>query len=295
MEVRHASVLAEIARRHRIGRDEVRAVPVQGVANRVYFLGENLVLRIARPESADDLRKEAVVIPAAVYAGVRTPELVSFDEELLDTPYMVVRRAPGIAPGLPADPADGRWRSVYRQVGSELAVLHEGVGAPPGVRTEVAADPRADIAALTEAGGLGADIAAWLIGWFDRLEAHIPVVPGLRLVHGDVAPTNLLVDSDSHRLTAILDWGDAARADPATEFAKLPLRAVPAALEGYRGGVDLSWAARALWHHLHWAVARIATPVEPHAAHWSAQPGNRLLEIIRFLFADPPHPWSELR
>lgn len=113
--MRHASVLAEIARRHRIGRDEVRAVPVQGVANRVYFLGENLVLRIARPESADDLRKEAVVIPAAVYAGVRTPELVSFDEELLDTPYMVVRRAPASPPGSPLiRPTDGGARCTGR-------------------------------------------------------------------------------------------------------------------------------------------------------------------------------------
>lgn len=295
MDARLSPVLAEIARRHGLGLGQVRAVPLQGVANRVYFLGERLVLRIARPESADDLRKEAVVIPAAVRAGVRTPELVSFDEELLDTPYMVVRRALGFAPGLPADPVDGRWRSVYRQLGNELAVLHEKVGHLPGVRTEVAADPRTDVAALAEAGGLGADVATWLIGWFDRLEAHVPAVPDLRLIHGDVAPTNLLVDSGSQGLTAILDWGDAAWADPATEFAKLPLRAVPAALEGYRGEVDVSWAARILWHHLHWSVARITTPVEPHAAHWSAQPGNRLLEVMRFFLADPPQPWPGLR
>ncbi|GAB3993970.1 hypothetical protein GCM10029992_07050 [Glycomyces albus] len=93
----------------------------------------------------------------------------------------------------------------------------------------------------------------------------------------------------------MLDWGDSAWADPAVEFAKLPLRAVPAALEGYLGECDPAWAARVLWHHLHWAVGRLAGPADARAAHWSAQPGSRLLEVMRFFLADPPRPWSELR
>ncbi|HLU28389.1 MAG TPA: hypothetical protein VKZ65_08110, partial [Glycomyces sp.] len=82
---------------------------------------------------------------------------------------------------------------------------------------------------------------------------------------------------------------------PATEFAKLPLRAVPAALEGYLGECEESWAARILWHHLHWALGRLPTPAETEAGHWSAQPANRLLEVMRFFLADPPEPWAGLR
>lgn len=177
------------------------------------------------------------MIPAAVLAGVRTPELVAFDVggEFFEGPYMVLRRAVGVMPGLPTDPSDIRWRTVYRQLGSELAALHQGVGALPDVPADIAADPRPQVAALAEAGYLSADLAAWVSAWFDRLESRAPAAPRARLIHGDASPTNLLVDPESGRLTAILDWGDAAWADPATEFAKLLLRAVPAVLEGYVG------------------------------------------------------------
>lgn len=286
--------LAAIARRHLVDPGAVVAVPTQGVANRVYFLGEGLVLRVARHETADDLRKEAEVIPAAVRAGVRTPRLVDFDDggELLEVPYMIVERAEGVRPGRSAEE---RWLPVYRELGAQLAALHANVNALPGVPVETAADPRPDVAALAGAGHLSTDLADWLIGWFDRLEPHRPGVSSARLIHGDASPTNLLADGESKRLTAILDWGDAAWADPATEFAKLPLRAVPAVLEGYLGEPDESWAARILWHHLHWALARLSTPAEGAGEHWSAQPANRLLEIMRFFLTGPPRPWSDLR
>jgi hygromycin-B 7''-O-kinase len=289
--------LAAIARRHLVDPDAVIAAPFQGVANRVFFLGEHLVLRISRPESADDLRKEAIVIPAVVQAGVRTPQMVSFDEgdELFASPYMVVERAPGATPGVPAATSDERWHRAYRELGSELATLHDGVETLPEVPADTATDPRPDIAALAHAGYIGADAAAWLIDWFDRLESRIPAAPRARLIHGDASPTNLLVDPESGRLTAILDWGDAAWTDPAIEFAKLPLRALPAVFEGYLGRQDESWAARVLWHQLHWAIGRFATPADKESAHWSARPGSRLLEIMRFFLADPPHPWSALR
>lgn len=292
-----AEALAEIAARHRVDPRQVTAVPGQGVANRVYFLGDRLVLRVARPQTADDLRKEAIVIPAAVRAGVRTPEVVTFDDSgaLLRSPYMVLRRAHGIAPGLPRDPRDRDWARAYRRLGRELAVLHERVEELPRVPTEPVADPRGDLADLADAGYLGADVAGWLEGWFDRLEPLVPARPRKCSIHGDASPQNLLADPGSKQLTALVDWGDAAWADPATEFAKLPLRAVPLVLEGYLGEPDTSWAARILWHHLRWAVGRLATPAESRSAHWSAQPGNRLLEILRFFNADPPRPWPELR
>ncbi|THV29054.1 phosphotransferase family protein [Glycomyces paridis] len=287
--------LAAIARRHGADPAAVVPVPVQGVANRVYLLGNGLVLRIARPEHASDLRKEAVVIPAARRAGVRTPAVAAYDDgELLGTPYMVVERAHGVAPGLPAGPADGRWRDAYRDLGAELATLHEGVGELAGVPVERASDPRVDVEALAIRGYINTEAAQWLTDWFDRLDAYRPDV-ALTLVHGDAAPGNLLADPGTGRLVAILDWGDAARADPAIEFAKLPLRAVPQVMEGYRGGCDEEWAARILWHHLHWALGRLPTGPEREARHWSAQPGNRLLEVMRFLVADPPEPWAGLR
>jgi aminoglycoside phosphotransferase (APT) family kinase protein len=291
------AAIAAIARRHHVDPEAVTAAPFQGIANRVYFLGDHLVLRIARTESADDLRKESRVIPAAVRAGVRTPELVSFEDrgELFDVPHMVIRRAAGVTPGLPADPADQRWRTAYRELGSQLAALHQGIEALPEVPVDTPTDPRPDVVALAETGHISADLADWLVGWFDRLTPRIPDAPLPRLIHGDASPTNLLVDPNSGRLTAILDWGDAAWTDPAVEFAKLPLRALPAVFEGYLGAQDETWAARVLWHHLHWALGRLATPADKEGGHWSAQPGNRLLEVMRFFVAVPPEPWAGLR
>ncbi|GAB3993968.1 hypothetical protein GCM10029992_07040 [Glycomyces albus] len=129
------AALAEIARRHEVASDAVAAAPSQGVANRVYFLGDDLVLRVARPENADDLRKEAIVIPAAVRAGVRTPEMVAFEDDLLEVPYMVLRRAFGVTPGLPEAAGDRRWQPLYRRLGAELAALHAGVESCPGSRS----------------------------------------------------------------------------------------------------------------------------------------------------------------
>jgi hygromycin-B 7''-O-kinase len=294
--VPNLEAIAEIARRHGVDPAAVTAVPFQGVANLAYFLGDDLVLRIARPESAEDLRKEASVIPAAVRAGVRTPEIVDFDHgDLLQVPYMVLRRATGFVPDLPADLTDERWLPVYRELGAELAVLHQGVDAMQEVPVDHAGDPRADIASLVSNGYLSADLGDWLTGWFDRLATRLPTAQPYRLIHGDAHPQNLLIDPNTKRLNAILDWGDAAWADPATEFAKLPLRAVPAFLEGYTDGDDVTWAARILWHHLHWAIGRFPSPPESRAGHWSAQPANRVLEIMRFFLADPPHPWTDLR
>ncbi|MBN6054461.1 phosphotransferase, partial [Nonomuraea sp. RK-328] len=135
------------------------------------------------------LVKEAAVIPAALRAGVRTPRVVAFDDtcSVVDVPYMVLARAPGVdlaSLELPAADTD----RVFHQVGRER----------------------------------------WLTGWFDRLSAHLPADPPQVLVHGDIAPQNLLVSPGTARLTGIVDWGDAQWADPATDFAKFFASAPPA-------------------------------------------------------------------
>ena len=297
--------LTTLARRYRADPDTVRPARLQGVANHVHLLGDALVLRVARHTlgSIADLRKEATVIPAATRADVSTPELVDFDDTatVLDTPFMVLRRVPGVVPALP-DPATD-WAATYRDLGAQLRLIHDRMSADPSLRDTPAdppADPRPDVTALASAGYFGTDVTDWLIAWFDRLAAYSPPADGLRFTHGDACPTNLLADPDTKRLNAVLDWGDSGWADPATEFAKLPPRAIPPTLDGYLDGADPAaddrtpWAARILWHHLHWALGRIGTPPRTDAVHWSAPPYNRLFEIIRFLGDDPPEPWPQL-
>ncbi|WP_158920390.1 phosphotransferase family protein [Streptomyces sp. NBRC 109706] len=296
--------LLAVARRHGVAPDEVRPAAFQGAAGWVCLLGEQLVLKVARPggDFADDLRKEALVVPFAVQQGVRTPEMIACGE--LDgpvpLPYLVLRRAAGRAVGANGDDPGDPGELACRELGRELAVLH-AARIPPDVREGVPvdrpADPRRMVDRLARQGYLSGSLADWLGGWLARLAEEAPPGPEATLIHGDIAANNLLLDAQGS-LTALLDWGDAAWADPAMEFAKVPPRLLPAVLTGYLGDPDAiaevgrSWAARALWHHLGWAVPRLTSPPDPAAGHWSAQPANRLLELLRCYADGLPAPWA---
>ncbi|WP_381796694.1 phosphotransferase family protein [Streptomyces niveus] len=285
-----------------------------GVANRAYLLGPDLVLRVPRTEAfVADLVKEAAVIPVARAAGVRTPALVTFDASRTDAdvPYMVLERAPGVDLAEIGAGPGGTWpaEGVFREVGRELARLHRvtpaGVGELTGVPVEYDPDagaPHRLVGGLLADGMLDAEAARWLGGWFDRLAERIPDGPPSRvLVHGDIAPQNLLAAPGplALTLTGIVDWGDAMWADPAVEFAKTPLWGMPAMLGGYRegGAADGSydWEARVLRYHLTWALARLRDPTPvPAERHWTAPPASRLLGILRFFASSPPEPWPTL-
>ncbi|MFE7116860.1 phosphotransferase family protein [Streptomyces sp. NPDC057654] len=293
---------AAVAARHGVRADQVRPLP-SGGANRVFLLGDELVLRIPRTRAAVvDLRKEAEVIPVARAAGVLTPEVVAC-EYWGDAPHMVLRRAVGRDMSV-LDLPESAERDVLRQVGRELAKLHRQpphAAGLPGVPVDDAPeDPRLLIARLLDGGWLDPGTARWLTDWLDRLSARLPADPPHVLVHGDIAPQNLLVTSHPAALSAVVDWGDAMWADPASEFAKIPLGGVPAMLEGYRQEADdtaeqSAWEARVLWHHLTWALGRLPDPVpRPGERHWTAPPASRLLGLLRFFTAGPPAPWPDL-
>jgi serine/threonine protein kinase len=154
------------------------------------------------------------------------------------------------------------------------------------------ADPHALLDRLATGGWIDAGAAGWLGEWLTRLATD---EPPRALVHGDVAPQNLLV-SPSGELVGLIDWGDAALADPATDFAKLPFPQVPAALRGYReaGAPDFPWERRVLWHRVTWALGRLDGPAPGNGRHWSAPPFARLLDLLHFFATDPPDPWRSL-
>ncbi|WP_282700569.1 aminoglycoside phosphotransferase family protein [Streptomyces sp. CC219B] len=306
--------LAAIAARHAVDVRELRPAP-SGVANRVFLLGDELVLRIPRTRSfLADLAKEAVVVPAARRAGVRAPDIRTFDDSgtTADVPYMVLTRVPGTDLARLRPPAE-EARRVYRETGRELARLHRlhrlhrldpatrhGLSTLP--EDGAGPDPRALVTGLLTEGWLDPEAASWLTDWFDRLRAHLPAEPAQVLVHGDLAPQNLMATPHPATLTGIVDWGDAQWADPATEFAKIPLSGVPALLDGYRqesgeptppdGG---SWEGRVLWHHLVWALGRLPDAVpRPGERPWTAPPAGRLLGLLRFFAQSPPAPWADL-
>ncbi|MER7131813.1 phosphotransferase family protein [Streptosporangium saharense] len=299
---------AAIAGRYGVAAERVRPLP-PGAANHVFLLGDDLVLRVPRTERfLSDLAKEAAVIPVALRAGVRTPEVVAFDDtcSVVEVPYMVLTRTRGVDLSR-LEPPTADMEHLFREVGRELGKLHRlsrtTTPALAGVPVENGVvDPWALTGRLLEQGWIDAEAARWLTSWFDRLSVRLPTSPPMVLVHGDIAPQNLLVSPRTARLNGIVDWGDAEWADPAVDFAKMPLTGVPAMLDGYRRetGQEPStstptWEARVLWFHLVWALGRLPDPVpHPGERHWTAPAASRLLNLLRFFASTPPAPWDDL-
>src|SRR5205823_2240742 len=92
-------LLYAIAERHCVGGALISRLPEVGIFNAIYALGSDLILRIPRNHRAftDAARTEALAVPAARAAGVRTPELIAFDAslELLPVPYTIYERVHG--------------------------------------------------------------------------------------------------------------------------------------------------------------------------------------------------------
>ena len=127
-------------------------------------------------------------------------------------------------PGTPADLAETvDWPSVARQLGRFLAELH----AYPVDRAEEAGipDERNRLAqwrdeSLTELDGIAGlpvdrrDLSSYL-------ESNLPerFDDSPRLVHNDLWAEHILIDPHTHRVSGIIDWGDAAIGDPAVDLA----------------------------------------------------------------------------
>ncbi|MGZ0148888.1 phosphotransferase family protein [Kribbella sp. WER1] len=286
--------VAAVARRHRVDPAEVREV-AGGVANRGFVLGEELFLRVSRPGYEDDLRKETQVVPAARSVGVLTPAIVEYDagRRVVEAPYVVMQRVHG------SEPVD-----VPAGLAEQLARLHQFERAGSGLDlSEVPedgwGDPWRTIDDLADRGYIDPATATWLTGWFTRLAERIDAGGPKVLIHGDVAAHNLLA-GPGNDLRALIDWGDAAWAPAAMDFAKIPLTQVAALLPSYLrqagspGTSEHDLAAAVLWFHLSWALAKLPADPWPGQRHWTAPTTSRLLGLLQFFTTTPPAPWADL-
>lgn len=288
--------VAAVARRHGVDRGQVQEVP-GGVANRGFVFGEDLFLRVSRPGYEDDLRKETQVVPTARQVGVLTPAIIEYDDtrRVIDAPYAVMERVHGTEPTeLPTGLAE------------QLARLHQLEHTPrrtggvelAGVAEDDWGDPWRTIDELADRGYIDPGTATWLTGWFTRLTQQIDGSGPKVLIHGDVAAHNLLSGPDND-LRGLIDWGDAAWAPHAMEFAKLPLTQVAILLPDYlqhsqSRQSEHELAAAVLWFHLSWALAKLPAAPWPGQRHWTAPTTSRLLSLLHFFTTAPPAPWSEL-
>jgi aminoglycoside phosphotransferase (APT) family kinase protein len=296
------AVLDAIAQRHGLGGVRLRRLQERGIFNVVLQLGPRHVLRVPRdhPRHVAALEREAVIVPAARAAGVRTPRLVAFDTacDLLPVPYMIYERVPGgDLARLDLEPAAAA--SVWRELGIDLARLHCGVLAIKLPEHEAVGDPRVLCQRRAKEGVFSSAEARWLMAWLDRLAPMVIGSTYRRCLHGDSQATNVMVRRISGKPTysAVVDWGSSGWGDPAYDFAGVPLRAVPFMLEGYRSVSPLegdeTGEARILWRHLQLALYLLGRAPMPGWS-WAEQPLPMLLEVMRFFVDAPAGAWSAL-
>jgi aminoglycoside phosphotransferase (APT) family kinase protein len=81
------------------------------------------------------------------------------------------------------------------------------------------------------------------------LEAEPTRAPDvLALAHNDLGIEHVLVDPETLQVTGVIDWADAAIADPARDVALLYRDLGPAALDACAGGADEALLGRARFH-----------------------------------------------
>ena len=239
-------------------------------------------------------------MPAARRVGVRTPEMLAFDDalDLLPVPYSIYERVHGETLGLlDRDPAASP--GVWRELGHDLALLHQGVakdGPVAGLEMDQMPDPRPWPEELAQAGYFTATEARWLTAWLERLAPEALAPAPQCFLHGDSQATNVMVRADSLEYLAVLDWGSCGWGDPAWDFAGVPLRAVPSMLEGCAVVAPLeegqSVEARILWRHLQLSLYVLRREPQPGRS-WAERPLGMLLDVMRFMLDAPAGRWSE--
>ena len=293
--------LREISRRHNLAAVATEPLPEVGVFNRIYPVGDYLVLRVPRngPAFVAAALKERVAVPAARAAGVRTPTMVAFDDarDLLPVPYSILERVPGETLGLlDIDPA--RATEAWRELGRDLALLHSNVpenGPATNLQPEAMPDPRPWPEEMAEEGYFTSTEAGWFSEWLDRLAPAALAPARRRFLHGDSQATNVIVEADSLRYLCVLDWGNSGWGDPAWDFAGVPLRVVPFMLESYREVAvpdgEETLEARILWRHVQLSLYLLRRDPQPGRS-WAERPFGMLLDVVRFFLDGHGERWS---
>jgi aminoglycoside phosphotransferase (APT) family kinase protein len=241
--------MMDLARLHRLAQAHGFTAPAcvpqawTGATSRVYPC-EDVVIKVALdiPDAARSVAIDAAMNPVARELGVRTPEIVAFDDtlDILPVPYVVVRRVTHALPLAQLPASHPGLATAWEEVGRDLALLHRTPhGSPMPIplrefRQTPEVDPRPWVDQLLEHGALAAGEAARLRETLDELAPHALADVPLYLCHGDVNRENILVDATSGAYRALIDWAGAGWLDPAWDFVGVPSSAVPHLLAGHR-------------------------------------------------------------
>jgi hygromycin-B 7''-O-kinase len=275
-----------VLRKHGLPFDSIIAIPHEGVANSVFLAG-SVAIRINRSSKyAAEMLREKVFVPIALATGVLAPKLLVFDDErdIIDAPTTIYERLPGVtASRVELKP------SFYDQLGAQIALLHTHARATIEAETMLDHPNNSNgIAYLRDAylvGKLTLEELVLLERWFNHLLTEFQKDVPRVFLHNDLHLGNLLASEDGSNLIGILDWSDAAWADPALEFHYLPVNALPMAVTSYRihrPSADDKLEARALFEAATNAIIRLK----------KGDP-SRYQILLEFIDSDPGGEWQQ--
>ena len=208
--------------------------------------------------------------PLAKGLGIRTPALIAWGHDA-SLAYSIWERVEG-------EPIDERHDpEVWREVGRLLQPLHQ-IDHCPDPRRLLDKPQKRD--ARPHLHLLDPGRARWFERWLDLCDRAPPLPP--RLVHNDIQGMNVMVGPQP---PALIDWADAAWADPANDFGSMFMPDVPSALAGYEERGTLGPGAE----------GRILRAVIGHAVRKAVRGGwaTPMNELLRFVEGDVPERWLD--
>jgi aminoglycoside phosphotransferase (APT) family kinase protein len=213
-----------------------RRIGVPGGSNFTFLLergGDRYVLRRPPrpplPPSAHDMVREARLQLALARQGIRVPPIVALCEDaaVLGVPFYVMEHLDGWVIGDELPPHLSEDTDARRDVGLDLvdtlSEIHQADVTEPDLAAFIRPGSYAErqVRRFSELWPLNATRVLPVPEIGRRLAADIPEPLPLAVVHGDYRLGNVMIELDSARIAAVLDWEMGAIGDPRADLGYL--------------------------------------------------------------------------
>lgn len=227
------AVIRKILNKNQINEPFIK-LTTHGIANEIYAT-PNFILRIPtnHPEANSDALTESVAAPLAKLNGIKTPELICFDNSytILNKTYSIWERIHGFTLGEIDDYLN--YCSTWKEIGFELGKLHVNIkncDDPKGWLDNPDRDYTKDMIIKSLLNNESKSL--YLLEQVESKYKDQTFSYKKCFVHGDTNEFNFLC-TNNDQLLSIIDWGDAGWGDPAIDFYMIPIDAIDNVLKGY--------------------------------------------------------------
>ncbi len=229
------TLIREILKKNQINESFVK-LTTHGIANDIYAT-PNFILRIPtdHPEANSDAYTESVAAPLAKSKGIKTPDLICFDDSLsiINKTYSIWERIHGLTLGEIKNYL--HYYNTWKEIGFELGKLHINIKScndPKGwldnPETFREYTKEMILQSLVDSNSK----SIYLLKLIESKYTNEILSNKKCFVHGDTNKYNFLC-KESDQLLSVIDWGDSGWGDPAIDFYMIPIEVLDNVLEGY--------------------------------------------------------------